>query len=54
MTCAIGPQDFKLLLSRDMLRGTNRFGFDLLYGAPVNFQKLIMKGSPDAGQAGGI
>jgi len=54
ITAAIGPQDLKLLLSRDMIRGTNRFGFDLLYGAPVPFNKLILKGAPDAGQTGGI
>jgi hypothetical protein len=54
ITAAIGPQDMKLLLSRDMIRGTNRYGFDLLYGAPVPFDKLIMKGAPDQGQTGGI
>lgn len=54
ISAAIGPDDFKVLLSRDTISGINRFGFDLLYGQPVSFNKLIMKGAPDAGQLGGI
>lgn len=54
ITAAIGPEDFKVLLSRDMVRGTNRFGFDLLYGAPIQYNKLVLKGNPDQGQQGGI
>jgi hypothetical protein len=54
ITAAIGPEDFKLLLSRDMIRGTNRFGFDVLYGQPVPFNKLVLKGVADQGQLGGI
>lgn len=53
-SCAVGPDDFKLLLSRDTIRGINRFGFDVLYGAPIPFNKLVLKGSPDHGQLGGI
>lgn len=53
-SAAIGPEDFKVLLTRDTISGINRFGFDLLYGQPVSFNKLIMKGRPDAGQLGGI
>ncbi len=51
---AIGPEDFKLLVSHDTIRGINRFGFNLNYGQPIPFNKLIMKGSPDQGQLGGI
>lgn len=54
LTAAIGPEDFKVLLSRDTISGINRFGFDLLYGAPVQFNKLVVKGNADAGQLGGI
>lgn len=54
ITAAIGPQDFKVLLSRDFLRGINRFGFDVLYGQPIPFNRLVLKGSPDHGQLGGI
>lgn len=53
-TAAIGPEDLKVLISRDTISGINRFGFNLLYGQPVSFNKLIMKGAPDAGQLGGI
>ena len=54
MTAAIGPEDFKVLLTRDMIRGINRVGFDVLYGAPVQFNKLVLKGAADHGQLGGI
>ncbi|MBS1957200.1 MAG: LPS-assembly protein LptD [Cyanobacteria bacterium SZAS-4] len=54
VTAAIGPEDFKVILSRDMVRGTNRFGFDLLYGQPLRYNKLVLKGNPDQGQQGGI
>lgn len=55
ITAAIGPDDFKLMVTRDTISGINRFGFDVLYGQPVRFNKLIMKGVPDHGQlSGGI
>jgi hypothetical protein len=54
ISAAIGPDDFKLLISRDMVRGMNRYGFDLLFGQPIPFNKLVLKGSPDQGQIGGI
>ncbi len=54
ISAAIGPDDFKVLVSRDMIRGMNRVGFDLLYGAPIPFEKLVLKGAPDHGQLGGI
>ena len=54
LTAAIGPDDCKLILSRDMIRGTNRFGFDMLYGSKIPFQRFALKGSPDQGQQGGI
>ncbi|MBX9695598.1 MAG: hypothetical protein K2Z81_24655, partial [Cyanobacteria bacterium] len=53
VTAAFGPEDFKVLVTRDMIRGMNRIGFDVLYGAPVNFDKLVLKGAPDHGQMGG-
>lgn len=52
ITAAFGPDDFKLLVNRDVLNKVNRFGFDILYGQPVPFNKLVMKGSPDNGQLG--
>lgn len=54
ISAAIGPQDFKLLLSRNMIQGINRFGFDIMYGDPVPFKKLAIKGQGDAGQLGGL
>lgn len=54
LTAAIGPEDFKVLLSRDFLRGVNRFGFDVIYGGTSQVNKLVLKGRPDYGQLGGI
>jgi hypothetical protein len=54
ISAAIGPEDFKLLISRDMIRGISRYGFDVILGAPIPFNKLVLKGSPDQGQFGGI
>lgn len=54
LTAAIGPEDFKVLLTRDFLRGTQRVGFDVLYGSRIPFNRLVLKGSPDHGQLGGI
>ena len=54
LTAAIGPEDCKLLLSRDTIRGINRYGFDVLFGQPIPFNKLVLKGNPDQGQLGGI
>lgn len=51
---AVGPQDCKLLLSRDFIFNRYRVGFDMLYGAPVNYNKLVLKGQADQGQLGGI
>ncbi len=34
---AFGPDDFKLLINRDVLNKVNRFGFDILYGQTVEF-----------------
>ncbi len=54
VTAAIGPQDCKLLLSRDFLTGNQRMGFDLLMGNPINFNRLVLKNTADAGKLGGI
>jgi hypothetical protein len=54
ISAAIGPDDFKVMLTRNILTNMNRFGFDVLYGAPIPYQKLILKGSPDHGGLGGI
>lgn len=54
ISAAIGPQDFKVLLSRNMIQGINRFGFDIIYGQPISFKSLVLKGSPDHGQMSGI
>jgi hypothetical protein len=51
---AVGPDDFKFLFSHDTLSGYNRFGFNVMYGAPVQYDKLVLKGSPDTGKLGGI
>lgn len=54
LTAAIGPEDFKVLLTRDFLRGNQRIGFDVLYGQRIPFNRLVLKGGPDHGQLGGI
>jgi len=54
LTAAIGPDDFKLMFSYDTIRRANRAGFDLLFGQPIPFDKLVLKGAPDLGQLGGI
>ena len=54
ISAAIGPEDFKFLVTHDTIRGINRFGFDFMYGQPVPFNKLVLKGSPDRGQLGGM
>lgn len=54
ISAAIGPEDFKVLLTRDTIRGINRFGFDVLMGQRVPFNKLVLKGSPDQGQLSGL
>jgi len=51
---AVGPQDMKLLVSRDFVLNRYRVGFDMLYGQPVPYQKMLVKGAPDQGQLGGI
>ena len=52
-SAAIGPEDFKLLVTHDTIRGINRFGFNLNYGQPIPFNSLIMKNTPDMGQLAG-
>ncbi len=54
ITAAIGPPDLKMLFSYDTIRKNNRYGFDVIYGQPVPFNKLVLKGNPDQGQLGGI
>ena len=54
ITAAVGPDDFKLLFMRDTISGYQRFGFDVLYGSSMGFQKLLVKNAADAGQTGGI
>ncbi len=54
VTAAIGPPDFKVILSHDMIFGYSRVGFGILYGQPIPFNKLVVKGNPDRGQLGGI
>jgi hypothetical protein len=54
VNAAIGPQDFKVLLSGDLVRGNYQIGFDVLYGQKVNFNKMVIKQSPDNGELGGI
>lgn len=54
LSAVIGPDDFKVLITRDVIRGQNRVGFDLLYGAPIPFNKLVLKGTADHGNLGGL
>jgi len=54
VSAAIGPEDFKVILSREMVRGINRVGFNVMYGSAIPFNKLVLKGNPDHGQLGGI
>jgi len=54
LQAAIGPGDFKLVVAKDFVLNNYRIGFNLLHGAPVQFDKLVLKGSPDQGQLGGI
>ena len=54
ITAAIGPQDCKLMISRDTISGYQRLGFGVMYGDPVKFDTLKVKQSSDAGQLGGI
>lgn len=54
ISAAIGPDDFKLMLSHDILTGYNRYGFDIIYGQGIPFNKLVVKGRTDQGQLGGI
>src|ERR1700733_9950540 len=51
---AVGPPDMKLLVSRDFVMNRYRVCFYMLYGQPVPFQKMLVKGNPDQGQLGGI
>jgi lipopolysaccharide export system protein LptA len=54
ITAAIGPDDFKLLLFDNIVQGNYKVGFDVLYGQPIPFSKLVLKNAPDQGQIGGI
>ena len=51
---AVGPPDMKILVSRDFVLNRYRVGFDMLYGQPVPYQKMLVKAAPDQGQLGGI
>jgi hypothetical protein len=51
---ALGPPDMKVLVSRDFVLNRYRVGFDMLYGQPVPYQKMLVKAGPDQGQLGGI
>jgi hypothetical protein len=52
-TIALGPDDCKVLLSRDTISGINRMGFQVVYGGGIPFQKAVVKARADAGQLGG-
>ncbi|MDR3611950.1 MAG: hypothetical protein P4L53_00190 [Candidatus Obscuribacterales bacterium] len=51
---AVGPEDLKVIGAYDMIQGTGRIGFDVLYGNPTVFKTLVMKTKADQGQQGGI
>jgi hypothetical protein len=52
LVAAIGPPDFKLVVGKDFILNNYRIGFNVLYGQPVHFDKLVFKGRPDHGQLG--
>ncbi|MBK9282102.1 MAG: hypothetical protein IPM93_28425 [Candidatus Obscuribacter sp.] len=54
ISAVIGPEDLKLMITRDMIRGQNRVGFDVLYGSPIPFNKLVLKGTADHGNLSGL
>ncbi|HEY9776762.1 MAG TPA: hypothetical protein V6C81_23565 [Planktothrix sp.] len=54
LTAAVGPQDCKLLLSEDMVRGNYQVGFDILYGQKIKFHDMTIKEKADNGELGGL
>ena len=52
VVAAIGPRDFKLIVGKDFILNNYRVGFNILYGQPVQYDKLVFKGRPDQGQLG--
>ncbi len=52
ISAAIGPEDMKFIFLYDTIRGINRYGFDVLFGQPIPYNKLVLKNSPDQGQLG--
>ncbi len=53
LVAAVGPPDVKLVIGKDFILNNYRFGFNMIYGQPVPFNKLVFKGAPDQGQLGG-
>ncbi len=53
LVAAIGPPDVKFVVGKDFILNNYRFGFNLLYGDPIQYNKLVFKGGPDQGQLGG-
>lgn len=52
LVAAIGPPDLKLIVGKDFILNNYRLGFNVLYGQPVQYDKLVFKGAPDQGQLG--
>jgi lipopolysaccharide export system protein LptA len=52
VVAAIGPPDVKFVIGKDFILNNYRFGFNLLYGDPIQYNKLVFKGTPDQGQLG--
>jgi hypothetical protein len=52
LVAAIGPPDVKFVIGKDFILNNYRFGFNLLYGDPIQYNKLVFKGTPDQGQLG--
>ncbi len=52
LLAAIGPPDLKLIVGKDFILNNYRLGFNVLYGQPVQYDKLVFKGAPDQGQLG--
>lgn len=54
LSAVIGQDDLKLMVTRNFITGMNRVGFDIFYGQPVGFNKLVIKGNPDHGNLSGL
>jgi uncharacterized protein YfaS (alpha-2-macroglobulin family) len=45
----VGSADSKVIGAYDLIQGTGRIGFDVLYGNPTGFKSVVMKNKADIG-----